>query len=93
MKDVALSYLAENFKTDQDKNLYIKNMITRWQKNEDEESIFTLSEEGKKIYFATMEKQREWLRKETRENPLIDKEVTRHYLLKLDLEEERLRIE
>lgn len=93
MKDVALSYLAENFKTDQDKNLYIKNMITRWQKNEDEESIFTLSEEGKKIYFATMEKQREWLRKETRENPLIDEEITRHYLLKLDLEEERLRIE
>jgi Na+/H+ antiporter len=93
MKDVALSYLAENFKTEQDKNLYIKNMITRWQKNEDEASIFTLSEEGKKIYFATMEKQREWLRKETRENPLIDEEVTRHYLLKLDLEEERLRIE
>lgn len=93
MKDVALSYLGENFKTDQDKNLYIKNMITRWQKNEDEESIFTLSEEGKKIYFATMEKQREWLRKETRNNPLIDEEITRHYLLKLDLEEERLRIE
>lgn len=93
MKDVALSYLGENFNTEQDKNFYIKNMITRWQKNEDEESIFTLSEEGKEIYFATMEKQREWLRKETRENPLIDEEVTRHYLLKLDLEEERLRIE
>jgi len=93
MKDVALSYLGENFKIDQDKDLYIKNMITRWQRNEDEESIFTLSEEGKEIYFATMEKQREWLRKETRENPLIDEEVTRLYLLKLDLEEERLRIE
>ncbi|MBB2950690.1 Na+/H+ antiporter [Sphingobacterium sp. JUb56] len=93
MKDVALSYLSENFKTDQDKNLYIKNMITRWEKEEDEDSIFTLSEEGKAIYFATMEKQREWLRKENRDNPLIDEEVTRLYLLKLDLEEERLRIE
>lgn len=93
MKDVALSYLSENFKSDQDKNLYIKNMITRWEKEEDEDSIFTLSEEGKEIYFATMEKQREWLRKENRENPFIDEEVTRHYLLKLDLEEERLRIE
>lgn len=77
MKDVALSYLSENFKTDQDKNLYIKNMITRWEKEEDEDSIFTLSEEGKAIYFATMEKQREWLRKENRDNPLIDEEVTR----------------
>jgi Na+/H+ antiporter len=93
MKDVALSYLGENFKTNQDKNLYIKNMITRWEREEDEESIFTLSDEGKEIYFATMEKQREWLRKENRNNPLIDEEVTRHYLLKLDLEEERLRIE
>ncbi|MGE8378643.1 MAG: Na+/H+ antiporter [Sphingobacterium sp.] len=93
MKDVALSYLSENFKNNQDKNLYIKNMITRWEREEDEESIFTLSEEGKEIYFATMEKQREWLRKENRENPLIDEEVTRLYLLKLDLEEERLRIE
>jgi Na+/H+ antiporter len=93
MKDVALSYLGENFKTNQDKNLYIKNMITRWEREEDEESIFTLSDEGKEIYFATMEKQREWLRKENSNNPLIDEEVTRHYLLKLDLEEERLRIE
>ena len=93
MKDVALSYLAENFKADQDKNLYIKNMIIRWEKEEDEDSIFTLSEEGKAIYFAAMEKQREWLREETKNNPLIDEEVTRHYLLKLDLEEERLRIE
>ena len=93
MKEVALSYLSENFKSSQDKNLYIKNMITRWEKEEDEESIFTLSDEGKEIYFATMEKQREWLRNENRNNPLIDEEVTRQYLLKLDLEEERLRIE
>lgn len=81
MKEVALSYLSENFKSSQDKNLYIKNMITRWEKEEDEESIFTLSDEGKEIYFATMEKQREWLRKENRNNHLIDEEVTRHYLL------------
>ncbi|WP_421940616.1 Na+/H+ antiporter [Pedobacter sp.] len=93
MKDVALSYLNENFKNKEDKNLYIKNMINRWEKEEGEDSIFTLSDEGKKIYFATMEKQREWLREENRNNPLIDEELTRHYLLKLDLEEERLRIE
>lgn len=93
MKEVALSYLGQNFKSNEDKNLYIKNMITRWEKEEDEDSIFTLSEEGKEIYFATMEKQREWLRQENRNNPLIDEEFVRHYQLKLDLEEERLRIE
>ena len=65
----------------------------RTEEQEEEESIFTLSQEGREIYFATMERQREWLRKETKNNPLIDEEITRHYLLKLDLEEERLRIE
>ena len=65
----------------------------RTEEQEEEESIFTLSQEGREIYFATMERQREWLRKETKNNPLIDEEITKHYLLKLDLEEERLRIE
>lgn len=54
--------------------------------------IRVVSDESKEIYFKTLEEQRKWLREENRKSPEIDEEIIRHYLHKLDLEEERLRI-
>ena len=51
-----------------------------------------MSDEGKKIYFEALEQQRIWLREENRRNMNIDEEYIRHYLTRLDMEEERVRM-
>ncbi|TDS08934.1 Na+/H+ antiporter [Sphingobacterium paludis] len=93
IKNTALSYLNKEIRDDNDKKKYIKNILARWQKEKYEESILGLSDDGKDVYFATIEKQRSWLRLENQNNPLIDEEFIRRHLHKLDLEEERLRVE
>lgn len=93
MRETALSYLLGNFKSIQDENIHIEKIKNRCEKNDDEYPLFTFSKKEKKIYLETMNKQREYLRKENRENPLIDEEFTRRNLLKLDLEEEQVRLQ
>jgi CPA1 family monovalent cation:H+ antiporter len=61
------------------------------EKEDKEESSHKISDETREMYLNALEEQRIWLR-ENRNNPKIDEEYVRHYLIKLDLEEERLKI-
>ncbi len=92
MRRVAFRYLNENYKERRTENEYFSKLMDRWEQEDKEDSIHKLSEEAKEIYFETLEQQRIWLREENRRNPNIDEEYIRHYLTRLDLEEERLRM-
>ncbi|MBV8326370.1 Na+/H+ antiporter [Chryseobacterium sp.] len=92
MRHVALHYLNENYRERRNENRYFNEMLDRWEKEDKEDSLHKMSDEGKKIYFEALEEQRIWLREENRRNMNIDEEYIRHYLTRLDLEEERLRM-
>ncbi|MEH7888859.1 Na+/H+ antiporter [Elizabethkingia meningoseptica] len=92
MRHAAFSYLNENYNHRKDDNEYFRKMMNQWEKEDKEESIHKLSDETKEMYLNALEEQRIWLREENRNNPRMDEEYVRHYLVKLDLEEERLRI-
>ncbi|MFT3904363.1 MAG: Na+/H+ antiporter [Niabella sp.] len=92
MQHTALTYLKENHQDKKEENIYFRRFMDRLEQEDKENPVYKLSGEGKDIYFKTLEEQRKWLREENRNNPEIDEEIIRHYLLKLDLEEERLRI-
>ncbi|AZA82259.1 Na+/H+ antiporter [Chryseobacterium lactis] len=92
MRHVAFSYLNENYKDRRSENEYFNKLMDRWEQEDKEDSGHIMSAEAKEIYFETLEQQRIWLREENRRNPDIDEEFIRHYLTRLDLEEERLRI-
>lgn len=92
MKQAAFTYLKENYQHRKEENIYFQKLMDRLEQENKENAVHTLSEEGREIYFKTLEEQRKWLRKENKNNPEIDEEIIRQYLRKLDLEEERLRI-
>ncbi|MDO4225636.1 MAG: Na+/H+ antiporter, partial [Bergeyella zoohelcum] len=93
MSEVAIEHLKKYNQNDCKKeNVYIKNLLDRWEKEDNEGEVLQLKKRAKLVLLETLEKQREWLLKENRINPKMDEEVVRHYLLKLDLEEERLRM-
>lgn len=92
MRHAAFAYLQDNHKHKKAGNEYFRKLMDRLEQEDKQESVSKLSNEAKEIYFETLEEQRKWLRQENRSNPNIDEEIVRYYLLKLDLEEERLRI-
>lgn len=92
MKHAAFTYLKENHQDKKAENIYFQKLMDRLEQEDKEGSVYKLSDQAKEIYFETLEEQRKWLREENKNNPEIDEEIIRHYLHKLDLEEERLRI-
>ncbi|RAV28968.1 Na+/H+ antiporter [Sinomicrobium soli] len=92
MRHAAFSYLNENHRDKKGESEFFGKLMDRWEREDRAGSVFKLSDTAKKIYFETLEEQRRWLLDENRNNPEIDEEIIRDYLHKLDLEEERLRI-
>ncbi|WP_334126259.1 Na+/H+ antiporter [Empedobacter brevis] len=92
MRHAAFTHLDTHHTHKKEENEYFRKLMDRLEQEDKDDSVHKLSDEAKEIYFETLEEQRKWLREENRNNPKIDEEIVRHYLLKLDLEEERLRI-
>ncbi len=91
MTHVVFTYLNGRYKDKKAENEYFRKLTDRWEQEDKEESVHKISGEAKAIYFEVLEEQRKWLREENKNNPKVDEEIVRRYLLKLDLEEERLR--
>lgn len=92
MRHAAFTYLNENYSHKKNDNAYFRKMMNQWEKEDKEESSHKISDETREMYLNALEEQRMRLREENRNNPKIDEEYIRHYLVKLDLEEERLKI-
>lgn len=92
MLHVAFTYLTSNHEVRKEENEYFRKLMDRLEQHDREDSVHKLSDEAKEIYFETMAEQRKWLREENRRNPNLNEEIVRHFLHRLDLEEERLRI-
>lgn len=91
MRHAAFTYLNENYKDRKSESEYFRKLMDRWEREDKEDALHKLPDLAREIYFETLEEQRSWLRNENKNNPKIDEEIVRHYLWKLDLEEERLR--
>jgi len=92
MRRAAFSYLNENYKHKAAENEYFQRLMNRWEQEDKEDSVQKISDEAREIYFEALEEQRKWLREENKRNPKLDEEIVRHFLEKLDLDEERLRL-
>ncbi|GAB3432932.1 Na+/H+ antiporter [Niabella aquatica] len=92
MRHAAFTYLNENHKDKKVESEYFHRLMDRLEQEDREDAIHKLSDQAKEIYFKTLEQQRTWLRDENKNNLKVDEELIRNYLMKLDLEEERLRI-
>lgn len=91
MRHAAFTYLNKHYRDKKTENVYFQKLMDRWEQEDKADSFHKISGQSKEIYFEALEEQRKWLREENKNNPAIDEEIVRQYLLRLDLEEERLR--
>lgn len=89
LREAALEYLREQPETTDDlksSDEYVQALADRWQR------IMPYSERHRELIFGILERQRRRILQENRTHQNLDEAIVRHYLMRIDMEEERLRL-
>ncbi|KAA8478493.1 sodium/proton antiporter (CPA1 family) [Arcticibacter tournemirensis] len=90
LNQLALTHLQQNYHDKVGKYPVLQQMAQKWQEIGDADTV-SLAEEPRDIYREILEKQRQWLVQQNREQNAVIEDVIRRHLLFLDLEEEKMR--
>ena len=92
MAQASLDFLRRNNKcSDVRRSAMLNSLVTHWNEQlEAEDSVTLYDEELRNTYHNILIEQRLWLNKLNNENQRVDEEVVRHFIHRIDLEEERL---
>lgn len=89
LREAALEYLREQPETTDDlksSDEYVQALADRWQR------IMPWGERHRELIFGILERQRRRILQENRTHQNLDEAIVRHYLMRIDMEEERLRL-
>ena len=92
MAQTSLDFLQRNNKcADVTRSALLNSLVTHWNELLESEGLATLyDDELRKNYHNILKEQRLWLNKLNNENERVDEEIVRHFIHRIDLEEERL---
>ena len=92
MAQASLDFLQRNNKcADVTRSALLNSLVTHWNEQLESEGLVTLyDDELRKNYHNILNEQRLWLNKLNNENERVDEEIIRHFIHRIDLEEERL---
>lgn len=92
MAQASLDFLERNnMCEDITHSAVLNNLVNHWNELLESEGSATLYDEVvRKTYREILEEQRLWLNKLNNENERVDEELVRHFIHRIDLEEERL---
>ena len=92
MAQASLDYLRHNDKcVDVTRSAMLNSLVAHWNEQLETEGSATLyDDELRKNYHNILNEQRLWLNKLNNENERVDEEIIRHFIHRIDLEEERL---
>ena len=92
MAQASLDFLQRNNKcADVTRSALLNSLVTHWNEQlESEGSATFYDDELRKNYHNILNEQRLWLNKLNNENERVDEEIVRHFIHRIDLEEERL---
>ena len=92
MAQTSLDFLRQNNKCDDvTRSAMLANLVNHWDEQLETEGSATLYDaEVRKIYRKILIEQRLWLNNLNNENERVDEETIRHFIHRIDLEEERL---
>lgn len=71
-------------------SIILRGMVKHWSEQMEEADPDTLYGDSREVYIDILNAQRLWLNNLNKENPKMDEELVRHYIRRIDLEEERL---
>lgn len=86
----ALQYLRNNYSEQLKKHPMLQQMAGKWESSSILTDDVLIAEEFKKIYGDILNQQRQWLFNKNKEEKMLNEEIVRKHLLRLDLEEEKL---
>ncbi|MEO5681312.1 MAG: Na+/H+ antiporter [Chitinophagaceae bacterium] len=69
----------------------LQQMVSKWEYGSSMANNEQMAAESKAVYLAVLNQQRIWLLKKNKADKMLDEEIVRRHLQKLDLEEEKLR--
>ena len=90
LAECGLQYLQEH-PSDTENDVVMRNVVNHWQALAEARVKESLFKSAAHTYRQILEAQRNYLFKLNRERPDIDKELIRHYLRRIDLEDERMK--
>lgn len=88
----ALQYLKNKYKHEADQNPVILNALRMCEKKMNIEEEFFITDQYQDIYLEALDYQRQWLIEKNKSVELLNEEIVRENIRRLDLEEERLRM-
>lgn len=89
----ALKYLKDRYKSDKGENAGISDAIVMCESKMTIEEKFFMKDQYKNIYLEALDYQRQWLIEKNKSDELLNEEIVRKNIRRIDLEEERLRNE
>lgn len=73
------------------KSLFLQQIADKWQGKLNDRPEAVCSPEAKTIYMEVLHQQRQWLLRLNLENALLDEQLVRQHLHRIDIEEERIK--
>jgi Na+/H+ antiporter len=93
LADIALENLHKNY-SDQLRSIpVLKTMAKQWETTTSSGSNISMTQQTKSIYRHILSDQRKWLIQKNRSCELLDEEIIRKHLHRIDMEEERLNLQ
>ena len=87
----ALQHLMSNYSEELQRQPSLQLMARKWEESNLLTDDVLVAEEFKKIYSDILDQQRQWLLTKNNEDKTLDEDIVRKHLLRLDIEEEKLR--
>lgn len=91
MTSETLDYLKDKHGDKMNDYPYVMTMVSKWEKKYDDVENVCRNDSSKNLYIELLEFQRQWLLRKNSEFKDLDEDVIKKHLMRLDLEEERLK--
>lgn len=86
-----LQYTRNNYSDQLQTHIMLQQMVEKWENHSHSTEDLLITGEFRKIYSDIINQQRQWLLVKNRKEKRLDEETVRKHLLRLDLEEEKMR--
>jgi CPA1 family monovalent cation:H+ antiporter len=87
----ALQHLNDRYSVQLADHPFLQQLAAKWHSARNEQADPVISAESKSIYLDVLDRQRQWLLSKEAD-AVLDEQIIRKYLTRIDLEEEKLRL-
>ncbi len=92
LAELSLRYLKSDYSEQLESHPALRQMAEKLEHSSRQADDGSMAEEYKTVYLDILEKQRQWLLQKNKDEQLMDENIIRKHLLRLDIEEEKFKV-